>query len=453
MFVKIPQAIPAGRLARRRCRQVFKAAPVEQLEQRFALAASPAVLPTIAVGSSSAVEGDLTSTTMTFTVTLSEATKRGARVSYRAVSGSAADRGVDFYNVAGVAYVRPNQTTTEIKVVVRGDRLVERDETFQIVLSRPIGCTIAVVSATGTIIDNDGSSPPPASSQFTITTVFPDGSLTASQQAVFAEAARRWSEVITGDLPDVWVDRRAGIKIDDIEIIATGPAIDGAGGILGQAGPTDFRPGARGLPYRGVMQFDSADLVAMETNGTLEGVIIHEMGHALGLGSLWERFRLVVGIGSTDPLYTGANALREYNSVFATRARGVPVEADGGPGTAGAHWRESIFGTEIMSGYAEPPGVDMPISRITVGALQDLGYRVNYALADDFKPSPAARSGAASSSKASSQPVSSRSAIVSAAFAAERAVLMRWALAENDDRRPVQKEKSAGLWAVASDGF
>lgn len=422
----------------------FGAAPLELLERRFALAASPTVLPAITIESARAVEGDLTSTTMKFTVTLSEATSRGARVSYRTVAGTAADRGVDFYNASGIAYVRPNQTTAEIKVVVRGDRVVEANETFQIVLSRPVGCTIAVASATGTIIDNDTvSAAPPTSSQFTITTVFPDSSLTVTQQAVFADAARRWSEIITGDLPDVWVDRRAGIKIDDIEIIATAPAIDGAGGILGQAGPTHFRAGARGLPYRGLMEFDSADLAAMEANGTLRGVIIHEMGHAIGLGSLWERFRLVVGIGTTNPTYIGASAVREYNSVFGVRASGVPLEAGGGPGTAGAHWRETIFETEIMSGYAEPPGVVMPISRVTVAALQDLGYRVNYAAADAFSPSSGGRSAAAEST-ASRRSASAMSATRSLVSTASQAAVLEWAVFGNQESRGTCGEKVVG---------
>ena len=41
-----------------------------------------------------------------------------------------------------------------------------------------------------------------------------------------------------------------------------------------------------------------------------------------------------------------------------------------------------MFGNELMTGYLSPT---MPLSRITVGALQDLGYSVNYAKADPYK--------------------------------------------------------------------
>jgi hypothetical protein len=40
------------------------------------------------------------------------------------------------------------------------------------------------------------------------------------------------------------------------------------------------------LPALGVMQFDSADLLRIETDGSLENVTFYEMGHLLGVGTL-----------------------------------------------------------------------------------------------------------------------------------------------------------------------
>ena len=42
------------------------------------------------------------------------------------------------------------------------------------------------------------------------------------------------------------------------------------------------------LPYHGTMQFDAADVEDMFNNGTLLGVITHEIGHILGFGTLWD---------------------------------------------------------------------------------------------------------------------------------------------------------------------
>ena len=61
----------------------------------------------------------------------------------------------------------------------------------------------------------------------------------------------------------------------------------------------------------------------------------------------------------------------------------VPVANTGGPGTAEGHWRENIFDHELMTGYAEDSG-PMPLSRLTIAALEDLGYAVDYDQADDF---------------------------------------------------------------------
>ena len=83
------------------------------------------------------------------------------------------------------------------------------------------------------------------------------GGLTSAQQAAFTTAAARWARIITADVPSVVVD---GETIDDIVIDASGTAIDGPQGILGQAGPTQLRPGSF-LPAAGVMEFDTADLV------------------------------------------------------------------------------------------------------------------------------------------------------------------------------------------------
>ena len=59
------------------------------------------------------------------------------------------------------------------------------------------------------------------------------------------------------------------------------------------------------------MQFDTADMAMMETGGMLQGVIMHEMGHVLGIGTLWQSQGLVSGVGGANPVYVGANAVRE----------------------------------------------------------------------------------------------------------------------------------------------
>lgn len=221
-------------------------------------------------------------------------------------------------------------------------------------------------------------------SPFTIEVRFLGG-LTATQKAAFKAAADRWTHVIVGDLPSVKVD---GEVIDDLLILAQGASIDGKGGILGQAGPTHLRPSSAGtaayLPAKGIMSFDTADLKAMEKDGTLNDVITHEMGHVLGIGTVWEYKKLLKGAGTSNPTFTGAKAKKEYRTLrgAGARSKAVPVENTGGTGTADSHWRETIFRNELMTGFVG--GGNNPLSRLTAASLQDVGYVVDLTQAESY---------------------------------------------------------------------
>lgn len=219
-------------------------------------------------------------------------------------------------------------------------------------------------------------------SPFTIDVRFLGG-LTSRQRTAFTEAADRWTRLIVGDLPTTRVD---GETIDDVLILAQGVAIDGPGRILGQAGPTHIRPASAGaaafLPAKGQMSFDTADLAKMESAGTLNDVIAHEMGHVLGIGTLWERKGLLKGGGGANPTFAGAGAMLEYGRLRSGRKRRVPVENTGGPGTRDGHWRETVFRNELMSGFISAPG--NPLSRVTVASLADLGYQVDLEAAEPY---------------------------------------------------------------------
>lgn len=220
-------------------------------------------------------------------------------------------------------------------------------------------------------------------SPFTIEVRFLGG-LNATQKAAFSAAADRWATMIVGDLPAVMVE---GEEVDDVLILAQGTAIDGPGQILGQAGPTHLRPATAGaaasLPARGIMSFDTADLAKMQSDGTLRDVITHEMGHVLGIGTIWTIKKLLKDSTSNNPNFSGRTAMVEYGKLRGTNRRlRVPVENTGGPGTRNGHWRETVFRNELMSGFISAPG--NPLSRVTVASLGDLGYQVDLAAAEPY---------------------------------------------------------------------
>ncbi len=211
--------------------------------------------------------------------------------------------------------------------------------------------------------------------------------------ALFEQAARRWESVIRGDLPDV-LDARYGL-VDDILILASLEDIDGERGVLARAGPTEFRfndgPGAN-LPWLAEMAFDKADTDSSLASGSLLDTITHEMGHALGFGTIWDSFNLVSGFGSTNPRYIGEHAVAEYQLLVPNDPDpGVPLENVGVPfdGSYGGHWRSSALSPELMVAFAPTdalgdPIVPTPLSRLTVAAMKDLGYEVELQNAEPF---------------------------------------------------------------------
>jgi hypothetical protein len=200
---------------------------------------------------------------------------------------------------------------------------------------------------------------------FDITVNFGSG-LSVSQKLIFSEAEAFWESKILGYASALSFS-------PGLIIAASGVANDGVGGILGSAGPeVGYRNVSNNILYatKGRMQFDSADLGFLETNGTLFSVIVHEMAHVIGFGTLWTHNGLYsIGTGR----YTGAMALQAYREEFDPVATYVPVELDGGPGTANGHWDETWSGptSDVMTGYIEGA---VTFSKTSFAAFRDLGY-------------------------------------------------------------------------------
>jgi hypothetical protein len=225
--------------------------------------------------------------------------------------------------------------------------------------------------------------------------------ISAEIQAVFEGAQTRWQSIITGDLSNVSSSYDAGDcaehpalsgVIDDVLIFVEVKPIDGVSGILGSAGPCYIR-GSNGLPTSGSMTFDVADLQDMLDGGTLEDVILHEMGHVLGIGTLWDYLGFLqnptdgVADPTLDTHFNGPLAIAAFDALGgSTRTvdSKVPVEnAQGGGGTLDGHWRESTMNTELMTGFIDS-GPSNPLSAITIQSLADIGYTVDVGEADSY---------------------------------------------------------------------
>lgn len=230
---------------------------------------------------------------------------------------------------------------------------------------------------------------------FSIDLLFVNGTPTPAQAQAFNLARQRWETIITADLPDDYASLGPGScgaspaidrPIDDLLIFVSISDIDGPGGILGQAAPC-FLHSVGFLPAIGQMTFDAADLAVIDSVGLLSAVVTHEMGHVLGYGTLWNSLGLLANPssqGGLDPYFTGPLAIAAFDSLGGIAHVGgkVPVEDQGGPGTADSHWRETTFGNELMTGYVNLGS--NPLSAVSVASMADLGYAVDITAAEPY---------------------------------------------------------------------
>jgi hypothetical protein len=111
------------------------------------------------------------------------------------------------------------------------------------------------------------------------------GNVSDKTKVAAREAADKWQNVITGDLPAVVID---GEYIDDFKLVVREEADDGEGNGLAYASPTRTLSngqyiiqmrGSSNTSYGGTAVVDIAD----RDNEQIKDIMVHELGHALGL--------------------------------------------------------------------------------------------------------------------------------------------------------------------------
>ncbi len=194
---------------------------------------------------------------------------------------------------------------------------------------------VSIVLLSPSLSCGDGGTGPsgPGDDTFSIELVFLNRG-TPSQDAAFTAAADRWMTILQDGLSDVDFSSNPippntcgeGVQhpevsdtVDDLRIFIDIRPIDGLLGTLGQAGFCQIRSASR-LPVLGYISFDSADLDALEQTGDLANLTLHEMGHVLGVGTLWpDSDTLLVNPSlpsspGADTHFAGAAAIAAFNA-------------------------------------------------------------------------------------------------------------------------------------------
>ena len=148
--------------------------------------------PTLSIDSPSVAEGDNTTVTLTFTVSLAPASGKTVTVGYADRLTGTATSGTDYTALtAGALTFAPGETSKTIAVAVAGDTTEEPDETVVLRLSSAANATLdgggATLDATGTITDDD-----------TAPTVSIGGVPSRINSTTAFTATFTWSEDVTG---------------------------------------------------------------------------------------------------------------------------------------------------------------------------------------------------------------------------------------------------------------
>ena len=211
---------------------------------------------------------------------------------------------------------------------------------------------------------------------------------------VFAQADR-WASIVHGsDLEDIeWepgIISCAGLEynfrkvvLDDLFVMVAVQDFDGGPGAGVRTTVCGYRDSSK-LPLIGAIELDPGELPLEEQND----LILHGFAHMLGFAGAWKRLDLLRDSSQDDPgadtHFVGANAIGAFVAAGGAGYQGpkVPVENDPTHGTVDGHWRESVFGTELMTPMLQP-GAD-PLSAITIQSLADIGYTVDVEAADAY---------------------------------------------------------------------
>jgi hypothetical protein len=221
--------------------------------------------------------------------------------------------------------------------------------------------------------------------------------ITPALQTAVTTAAARWTRALSKNLGDFPINLPANTCFPgqpainethhNLLLFVSVADIDGPGKALALTSVCRVSSHDT-LPILSNTVFDRADLDSMEASGTLQGVVLHEMGHALGFQPGSYVTKGLSGGGTSDPFFSGSTARSEFakHGAWYTGVT-VPLEDGRGIGPLDPHWRASVFGDELMISFVGR-GLKSPLSSITLGFFQDIGYNVDFSVADPYEVVP-----------------------------------------------------------------
>ena len=235
-------------------------------------------------------EGNVGTSTVAVTVTMSAASIATVTVNYATANGTAL-AGSDYQSTSGTLSFAPGVTSRTFNVTIIGDRVKEANETILVTLTSPSGATLATGSATVTIVDDEKAlTATQAATTLSLATAPTEASVTAEPtvelspadlQALAGAALRR---LPLTDAQRAWL-ATVDVRVVDLPGLALGEYSDGTvlidtdaagyGWFIDATPGDDTEFGRRG----------EALVATGPAAGRMDllSVLAHELGHAAGL--------------------------------------------------------------------------------------------------------------------------------------------------------------------------
>ncbi|MGG6263367.1 FG-GAP-like repeat-containing protein [Leptolyngbya sp. AN03gr2] len=216
--------------------------------------------------------------------------------------------------------------------------------------------------------------------RFDIQLDYSDGStsmLSSNMRAAIEEAVQFWERIIT----------HSSLQgVHNLVIRVKTGALDWNNGVgtLAKAGPDGsglVNVNGLFLPTTGETVINSVwqAFSTMQNNlPYFKRIMIHEIAHILGIGTLWDVGNLRLTNFGTSSYSANTYAGWAYGEMLGVGGQvAVPV-------SEGFHWSEAVFGNELMTPEISETQTTFPTSVLTIAGLRDLGWNVNFGAAEAF---------------------------------------------------------------------